>query len=78
MQLVQQTPVTEDQGQQQGTTTTLEELQQALASGQAILQTDPNGGDQLLQMGEGQCEFEINRNFVILVVTLQSSKILVV
>ena len=33
---------------------TIEELQAALASGQALLQTDGNGGDTL-QMMEGQC-----------------------
>ncbi|KAB7501118.1 hypothetical protein Anas_03355 [Armadillidium nasatum] len=53
----QQQPQQQAQQQQQETTTTLEELQQALASGQAILQTaDPNGGgEQTLQMMEGQC-----------------------
>jgi len=34
---------------------TLDEIQQALASGQAILQTADNGTDQTLQMVEGQC-----------------------
>ena len=34
---------------------TLEEIQQALASGQALLQTDGSTGDQTLQMVEGQC-----------------------
>ena len=45
------------QGQQQETApTTLEELQQALSSGQAILQTTDNGSEQTLQMVEGQCK----------------------
>lgn len=45
------------QGQQQeAAPTTLEELQQALASGQAILQTTDNGSEQTLQMVEGQCK----------------------
>lgn len=44
------------QGQQQeAAPTTLEELQQALSSGQAILQTTDNGSEQTLQMVEGQC-----------------------
>ena len=34
----------------------LEELQQALVSGQALIQSDPNGGEQTLQMVEGQCK----------------------
>lgn len=54
--------VTEEQQPQQqqaqeAAPTTLEELQQALASGQAILQTTDNGSEQTLQMVEGQCEF---------------------
>lgn len=45
------------QGQQQeAAPTTLEELQQALSSGQAILQTTDNGSEQTLQMVEGQCK----------------------
>lgn len=53
--------VTEEQQPQQqqaqeAAPTTLEELQQALASGQAILQTTDNGSEQTLQMVEGQCE----------------------
>ncbi|XP_063605149.1 longitudinals lacking protein, isoforms H/M/V-like isoform X2 [Penaeus indicus] len=52
--------VTEEQQPQQqqaqeAAPTTLEELQQALASGQAILQTTDNGSEQTLQMVEGQC-----------------------
>lgn len=41
--------------QQEAAPTTLEELQQALQSGQAILQTTDNGSEQTLQMVEGQC-----------------------
>ncbi|KAG0710891.1 hypothetical protein GWK47_021839 [Chionoecetes opilio] len=43
------------QGGGEAAPTTLEELQQALSSGQAILQTTDNGSEQTLQMVEGQC-----------------------
>ncbi|XP_066965383.1 longitudinals lacking protein, isoforms H/M/V-like isoform X2 [Macrobrachium rosenbergii] len=46
---------TQQQQQQEAAPTTLEELQQALSSGQAILQTADNGSEQTLQMVEGQC-----------------------
>ncbi|XP_042224659.1 protein tramtrack, beta isoform-like isoform X2 [Homarus americanus] len=45
----------QQQQQQEAAPTTLEELQQALSSGQAILQTTDNGSEQTLQMVEGQC-----------------------
>ncbi|XP_064079782.1 longitudinals lacking protein, isoforms H/M/V-like isoform X3 [Macrobrachium nipponense] len=45
----------QQQQQQEAAPTTLEELQQALSSGQAILQTADNGSEQTLQMVEGQC-----------------------
>ena len=46
----------QQQQQQEAAPTTLEELQQALSSGQAILQTADNGSEQTLQMVEGQCK----------------------
>ncbi|KAK8749030.1 hypothetical protein OTU49_015644 [Cherax quadricarinatus] len=46
---------TQQHQQQEASPTTLEELQQALSSGQAILQTADNGSEQTLQMVEGQC-----------------------